>query len=222
MPRSKRTKLISLTRTKPKTRDAKGRFLLKLKTLLSRYTRVGVVTFANMNSAAQLKLRAHLGSLTKIVFGKKTLFKLALKSFREEACESMEMLSDFMSEGQVALIFSNQPVSALKLKLDHFSDIEFAQPGTLSPANVTLDSGDSVFKSLSTSNDDYLRKLGLDVTVENGRLCLVSNFLAARKGSELTSDQCKLLKLLGIKLGRVSLTVRAVYDKESFRLEKFV
>ena len=222
MPKSKRTKLISLTRTKPKTRDAKTKLLTRVKLLISKYTRVAVVSYTNMNAAAQLSLRSHLGSISKIIFGKKSILKMALGTSEESSEDSVNMLSDFFNDGQIALVFSNQPVSTLKSKLENFSKIEFAQPGSLSPANVVLGKGDTVFKSMSSSNDEYLRNLGLDVNVHEGKLNLVSDFLAAGKGLALSSEQCKILKLLGIKLGKVKVEVRAIFDKENFRLEKYV
>jgi mRNA turnover protein 4 len=221
MPKSKRTKLISLTRTKPKTRDAKTKLLTRVKLLLTKYTRIAVVSYQNMNASAQLALRSHLGSISKIIFGKKSILKLALGGSEESSDDSVNMLCDFF-DGQIALVFTNQPVSTLKSKLENFSKIEFAQPGSISPANVVLSKGDTVFKSMSSSNDEYLRNLGLDVNVNEGKLNLVSDFLAAGKGQALTSEQCKILKLLGIKLGKVKVEVRAIFDKENFRLEKYV
>ena len=223
MAKSKRTKFISLTRTKPKTRDGKTKLLARLKKLTTQYSRIAVISFKNMNSSAQLNLRSSLGSISQVVFGKKSILKLAFGSSEDsKSDDQMNMLTDFFGDGQAAVVFSNLPVSSLKQKLEKFEKIEFAQPGTISPANVILNKGESVFKKLSPSNDDHLRKLGLDVTVENGLLNLVSDFLCAKKGEGLSSEQCKILKLLGIKIGKVSIMVRAVYDKENFRIEKFV
>ena len=223
MPKSKRTKFVSLTRTKPKTRDSKTKLLNRLKALTTRYTRIAVISFKNMNSSAQLKLRSSLGSISQVVFGKKSILKLAFGTSEDSKTDNeLNMLSDFFGDGQAAVVFSNLPVSSLKEKLEKFEKIEFAQPGTLSPANVILGKGESVFKKLSSSNDEHLRTLGLDVTVENGKLNLVSDFLCAKKGEALSSEQCKILKLLGIKIGKVSISVRAVYDKENFRIEKYV
>ena len=223
MPKSKRTKLISLTRTQPKTRSSKTKLLLKLQRNLQKYSRIGIISYHNLNSSGQFALRKWLGSLSNLVFGKKTILKLALNSLEDSPdFKNITMLSDFIEGSHVAMVFSNLPVSSLKEKLENFNSIEFAQPQSVSPANIVLTKGDAVFKMLSTSNDAYLRTLGLDILVRNGKLLLESDFLLAKKGEKLNNQQCKILKLLGIKVGKVSTKVKAVYDKEFFRLEKFI
>ena len=230
MPKSKRTKLVSLTRTQAKTKDAKTKLILKIHENISKYSRIAIITYNNFNNSAQLALRSTLGSLSKIVFGKKSILKLALTTYKENDeintngiySEHLEMLSDFIDEQSVALIFSNLPTSALKSKLENFKKIEYALPNSVSPANVLLTKGDSVFKNLSVSNDNYLRGLGLDVIVKNGKLWLESDFLVAKKNEMLESKQCKILKLLGIKIGKVKVFVKAVFDMENNNFEKYV
>ena len=224
MPKSKRSKLISLTQVKAKNRPGKENLLNKLLTHIKKFSRVAVVSHSNLNSQAQVALRRNLGSLSQVVFGKKRIIKLALQQYSESKPEheDMNLLCDFLKGPSVAIIFSNLQSSVLDEKLKKFSQIEYAQPGHPSPANIVLTKGDAVFTSLSTSNDTHLKKLGLDVLVQNGKLFLESDFLAAKKGEELNSQQCKILKLLGIKVGKVSVDLLAVYNKESNSLQKFI
>jgi hypothetical protein len=79
----------------------------------------------------------------------------------------------------------------------------------LSPSNITLSQGNQVFKGISTNNADYIRGLGFFVTVKDGFICLEEPTQIAKKGEPLNSSQCKLLKMLGIKIGKFRVNLLA-------------
>jgi len=54
--------------------------------------------------------------------------------------------------------------------------------------------GKEVFQNSSGSNDNYLRKLGLDVSLEDGKLVLEKPFLAAQVGEEMSVNQTRVLR----------------------------
>jgi hypothetical protein len=49
-------------------------------------------------------------------------------------------------------------------------------------------SGKDVFKGYPTSNEEYLKKLGLDLEISDANIYLVKPFLAAEKGKPLTVE----------------------------------
>lgn len=116
--------------------------------------------------------------------------------------------------GQVGLIFTNRTSDDISTFLHNYSAPEFANPGCEAIADVELLSGVDVFKDYATSNEDYLRKLGLDLEIMNSNIHLVKPFLAAEKGKPLTVEQAKLLKFLGIKLSQFRVFPVAFWSKK--------
>jgi len=49
-----------------------------------------------------------------------------------------------------------------------------------------LTPGNEVFNNLATSNANYIRNLGIFVTVQNGKLFLEEHYLAAQKNQAMT------------------------------------
>ena len=228
MVRSRRTKEISLTATSRKGRGGKERLLQKLRTLSglnkmskTSFSNILVIGYTNFNNKCQAKLREFLHPTSRVVFGKKSIVRLFFSELMEQNHLDKDLMEAFVKDGLAAVVFTNMVPDALRTRLESFKVIEFAQPGAISPANVVLTKGEKVFAKLSASNVDYLRLLGLDVDVKNGQLLLVNDFLAATKGEKLESHQCKLLKLLGLKIGKANICVRAAFDKVNLKLNKY-
>lgn len=74
--------------------------------------------------------------------------------------------------------------------------------------------GVDVFNGYSTSNEEYLKKLGLDLEISDSKIHLVKPFLAAEKGKPLTVEQAKILKFLGVKLSQFRLFPVACWNKD--------
>ena len=76
-------------------------------------------------------------------------------------------------------------------------------------------------KGIPTSNDTYLRKLGLTFDVIDARLVLTKTYVAALKGKPLSIEQSRVLKFLGVKLGEMILRPKCSWDKKSGKVETF-
>ena len=80
--------------------------------------------------------------------------------------------------------------------------------------------GAEAFKGVPTSNDTYLRKLGLYFEIVDGRIVLVKPFVAALKGKPITIEQSRVLKFLGVKLGEMVLTPKYHWEKKSGKFQE--
>ena len=123
-------------------------------------------------------------------------------------------------EGQVGLIFTNRTRNDIVNFLNGYAVPEFATPGVEAIADVELLSGPDVFKGYSTSNEEYLKKLGLELEISDSKIHLAKPFMAAEKGKPLTVEQAKILKFLGIKLSQFRLFPVAYWSK-SGEFEEF-
>ena len=71
----------------------------------------------------------------------------------------------------------------------------------------------------STSMVDHLRKLGLILEIENGKLVLCEQYTAAKKGVAITPEQATMLKHLNKPLTTFKIDVES-YWKEG-EVEQF-
>lgn len=79
--------------------------------------------------------------------------------------------------------------------------------------------GPEAFKGIPTSNDSYLRKLGLSFDIVDARIVLNKPFVAAFKGKPLTIEQSRVLKFLGVKLGEMLVRPKYSWDKKTGKFE---
>jgi len=131
----------------------------------------------------------------------------------KELYTNSHLINNYIS-GQVGLLFTNRKREEIEKFMSEYRVQEFANPGTVAIADVQLLEGNHVFKGFSTSNVDYISKLGLDVEVTDAKIKLARPFFAAEKGKPLTVEQSKILKFLGIKLSSFSVTPKAFYSKD--------
>lgn len=118
----------------------------------------------------------------------------------------------------LCLFFTNDSLKEVEKNLKDIKPYCYVQPGQPAMATITLNEGTEVFKSISTSNAEHLRNLGLDITVKDGNLVLKSETTLIKKGEQVNTHQAKILKMLGIKFGKFSARVHCHLDKKSKNL----
>ena len=87
-----------------------------------------------------------------------------------------------------------------------FSAFDYAKAGAIPSKDIILPAGELNFPG---SMLDQLRKLGLTVELDNGKISLKSMFIVAANGEPLTPEQAKLLvhmkqPLIAFKINLVS------------------
>jgi len=221
MPKSKRTKVVSLNKTTSNKKDLKEKVMDKLKSYFKKYNNVYLLDFQNLTNESQKKVTMSLqGSL---LFGKKSVLRVFFVA-KMGQYPSLDQLIEKLEDKNlkdVCLFFTNSPKSEVLSIIKEFKSSEFAQPETIASATVQLAPGTEVFDSISSSNDAYLRNMGLFVTVKNGKLNLEEKFVAAIKGKPVTVIQSKILKMLGIKVGTFEAKPICLWDKALDSFEHF-
>ena len=103
--------------------------------------------------------------------------------------------------------------------MKYFKELEFPEfpkAGFIPHENVIMKPGELEF---STSMIEHLRKLGLILEVENGKLILCEQYIAAKKDVAITPEQATMLKHLGKPLTTFKVDVES-YWKEG-KVEEF-
>lgn len=191
MPRSKRAKVVSLTKTSGKGKDEKTASIEMLRSALDEYKHLFGIKFENMRTAAFKEVRLHFKE-SRLYLGKNKVAQVALgKDEEDEYRENLHLVSKNLV-GDAGLFFTNRPKQEVLDYFGKFDFIDYAKAGFVPSEDVTYEAG-PLPSRFPTSMIEQLRKLGMVAEVDNGKLVLRDDFTAASKGQPLTPEQCKAL-----------------------------
>lgn len=205
---SKRNKLVSLTKVKPKGKEHKQKLVGKTHELLESFPNVLVFQFQNFKTQPFQQVREHFTD-SKFLLGKASVLKKAL----EETPHSK--LSDHLA-GNCGLIFTKGDPQEL---VNFFKDWKVEtklNPGQEASETVLVPQGKGSFKKHSHTIEPYLRKLGLPTRLDSGEVEILEDFVVCKAGQQLTPAQCRILKLLGMQYGEMKVFVKAVSSSGNY------
>ena len=190
MARSKRNKVVSLTKTVSKGKDFKQKTIGLVRGAIDEYKHVFVLKFENMRDTKFKEIRMDWKE-SRIFLGKNKIAQVALgRNVEEEYKENLHLLSSRI-DGNVGLLFTNRSVQEVKKYFDGYVSPEFANAGAIPIENIVIPTG--IFGNFPVSNLEQFRKLGLVIEADNGQLNLKESFVAATKNVPLRPEQAKVL-----------------------------
>merc|ERR1711865_915420 len=86
--------------------------------------------------------------------------------------------------------------------------------GAKATADISLPEG--TLHGQEASKVDYFRKLGLAVTIKDSALHLNEPYVVCTTGSELSPDQCAVLKQMGIQMALFRISVQCSWSDGKF------
>ena len=212
MPKSKRAQKVTLSQTKKKGRDRKESLMEEVRECCDKFSSVYAFEADNMRNSALKDVRAKLlGS--RLFFGRTKLLTAALgRTPSEEYKDGLSEVASSLSGGEAGLLFTNESLEQVRSVLDETQVREFARAGREATEDVDLDAGP--LPSFAHNMEPYLRKLGLPTKLDMGVVTMLAPHAVCRAGQPLTSDQAKLLQLLGIKMALFKLSLRCRWTSE--------
>jgi len=216
MPKSKRTKLISLTKTKSKGRERKSAMMTALQESVDTYDRVFLLSFENMRTRHFKNLRTQLSD-SRFFLGNNRVMAIALGRTPEEAyAENLHKFSALLT-GQTGVMFSNRTVDEVRRFFRDNAVKEYCRAGSEASDTVELKAGP--LETFSHTMHEPFRKLGLPVVLKRGVVVLESDFTICNAGNKVTPEQARLLQHFGHKLAVFSVGVQAAWHDG--KLERF-
>ena len=189
MPRSKRNKVVSLTKTSSKGRDLKTKYVESIRGAVDQYRNLFVFSYTNMRARPFKDIRVDWRD-SVMFMGKNSVAKVALgRTPEEEYKDNLRHVCDKL-EGNVGLLFTNKSKKETLKYFKNFHPLGFAKAGAIPSEDIVLEPTDLSFQP---SMLDQFRKLGMIVEIDNGVLQLRSKYVAAQAGVPLTPEQAKVL-----------------------------
>ncbi|EDO30123.1 predicted protein [Nematostella vectensis] len=211
MPKSKRNKIVSLTRTKKKGLELKSGLVKEVQECVDEYAFVYVFSVENMRNS-KLKDAREKWKQSRFFFGKNKVMAIALgktpeDEYKENLCEVSKRL-----KGQCGLLFTNQSKDDVTSWFKEYSEMDFARAGNKAICDFQLDAGP--LDQFPHSTEPNLRQLGLPTALKKGVVTLLSDHTVCKEGDVLTPEQARILKLFGNPMAEFHITLLCRWSKD--------
>ncbi len=210
MPKSKRAKKVSLTRTIGKGRARKESILDEVRECADRYSYCYAFAADNMRNTGLQGVRSRLRG-SRIFFGRTKLLSAALgRTPAEEHRDELSQVAGNLSGGEAGLLFTDMAEDEVRRVLEESQVREYARAGSLATEDVELPEGP--LHKFPHNMEPYLRKLGLPTRLDNGVVTLLAPHTVCEEGATLDGEQAKLLQLLDIKMALFKLSLKCRWE----------
>ncbi|XP_040182723.1 mRNA turnover protein 4 homolog [Rana temporaria] len=217
MPKSKRDKKVSLTKTTKKGLAVKQNLIEELRKCVDTYKYLFVLSVGNMRNQ-KLKDVRNAWKHSRLFFGKNKVMAVALgRGPSDEYKDNLHQLCKCL-KGEVGLLFTDRTQEEVKEWFDKFQEIDFARAGTKATFSVALDAGP--LEQFTHSMEPQLRQLGLPTALKKGVVTLLSDYEVCKDKDTLTPEQARLLKLFGYQMAEFKVTLKAMWSAETGEFQK--
>jgi mRNA turnover protein 4 len=221
MPKSKRARVVHLTKVDKKGKELTLKLFSNVRECLDQYQYCFVFSVENMRNTYLKDVRNQLSDC-RLFFGKTKVMSKALGSSPEDEYQpSTHLLSKYLV-GNVGLLFTNREPSAIKEYFDEFSKTDFARAGTVAtrtfvvPAGIVYSMGGEIAAEddvpMSHSIEPELRKLNMPTSLVKGKITLENPYTVCEEGKPLDSRQTTLLKRFGVATAEFTVQLQAYWS----------
>ena len=211
MPRSKRDKKISLTKTDRKGLAWKQNIIEDVRRCVQKYPNIFVFQVENMRNNLLKDLRKEWRANSRFFFGKNRIMQIGLGRTKAEEVEvDLHKISKRLT-GQVGLLFTEtSKKEVLEWAKDYWA-VEYARSGFVATETVVLKEGP--LEEFAHSMEPHLRSLGMPTKLQKGVVTLCSDYTVCEKGKMLTPEQARILKLVAKPMAKFRLTMKCSWTK---------
>ncbi|KAI9796499.1 MAG: hypothetical protein M1825_000616 [Sarcosagium campestre] len=221
MPRSKRAKVITLSKTEKKGKELNTRLFTNVRESVDKYQYLFVFSVENMRNTYLKEVRTEFGD-SRLFFGKTKVMAKALGATPEE--EYQPNLSQLRKHlvGNVGLFFTSQPPEQVLSHFASYNRTDYARAGTEAPRTFTIPAGVLYSRGgevpveedvpLPHSREPALRALGMPVSMVKRQVVLDGDYEVCRQGEVLDSRQTRLLKAFGVVAAEFRLLMLAYWS----------
>ncbi|MEM3839279.1 MAG: 50S ribosomal protein L10 [Candidatus Micrarchaeaceae archaeon] len=190
----------------------KVEFVNKLKKDLKNYKTCAVMEIGSTPDRLVQKVRNQLKPEAKFVVARKTLLVRALSED-----QALKKLVEY-TNGNVALILTNNDPSELNKVISSNRIKLAAKPNQISPEDINISAGETSIAPGQAVTD--LKAAGIDVKIDKGKVVIAKSKVLVAKGARVTVPVSKALKMLDIMPFEASTKLRAALSDNLLFTEK--
>ncbi|KAF3435150.1 hypothetical protein FNV43_RR22237 [Rhamnella rubrinervis] len=216
MPKSKRDRPVTLSKTKKKGREHKEAVVNAIRQAVEDYSSIYVFSFENMRNLKFKEFREQLKSTSRFFLGSNKVMQVALgRSAADEIIPGIYKVSKLL-RGDAGLCFTNMAREEVERLFNEYEEYDFARTGSTATEKVELKEGP--LDQFTHEMEPFLRKQGMPVRLNKGVVELVSDFVACEEGKPLSPESARILRLLGIKMATFRLHLICRWSPSDFEL----
>ncbi|ODV85559.1 hypothetical protein CANARDRAFT_221434 [[Candida] arabinofermentans NRRL YB-2248] len=225
MPRSKRSKLVTLAQTDKKGKENKTRIFDEVREALDQHRYTWVLGLNDVRTPVLQDIRQDwVGS--KLIMGKRKVLEKALgETPAEEYKDNLHKLAD-VADGVVGLLFTDETPETVTAYFTAYVKSDYPRANSKAPITFTLSEGILYSRGgeisieedlpMSHSMEPTLRnKLQLPTKIVQGKITLTEDFKVCEKGDVLDVRQALILKTFGVACADFKVKMLAYHDGES-------
>ncbi|XP_014246625.1 mRNA turnover protein 4 homolog [Cimex lectularius] len=210
MPKSKRDKKVSLTKTTKKGLQAKHSLVEQIRKSVEQYKNIFVFSVENMRNGKLKNLRGDWND-SRFFFGKNKVMTLGLGRKKEDEVEDNLHKLSAKLKGQCGLLFTNRSNDDVTKFFDTYLEKDYARSGFVATETVVVPEGP--LPEFPHSMEPQLRQLGLPTSLKKGVVTLLTDHKVCNEGDVLTPEQARILKLLDNRMAQFKISLICMWSK---------
>ncbi|XP_058752342.1 uncharacterized protein LOC131625505 [Vicia villosa] len=216
MPKSKRNKQVTLSKTTKKGRGHKEVIVNAIRDAAENYNSVYVFSFENMRNKKLKEFRDELKATSRFFLGSNKVMQVALgRSASDEIKPNLHKVSKLL-RGDAGMVFTNISKEEVERLFNQFEEFDFARTGGIATEKVELKEGP--LDQFTHEMEPFLRKQGMPVRLNKGVVELVSDFVVCEEGKPLSPEAARILRLMGVKMATFKLNLVCRWSADDFEL----
>ena len=229
MPRSKRSKLVTLAQTDKKGKQNKERIFDEIREALDQYRYVWLFYLDDVRTPVLQDIRSDwIGS--KLILGKRRVLEKALGDTKEEEYKVNLHKFSKLANGVSGLLFTNEDVETVGSYFTAYSKQDYCRAKSKSPIDFTIPEGviysrggqipeDEDVAMYHSLEETFRNKFKIPTKIKAGKITISEPYHVVSKGEVLDVRQALILKQFGIAASEFKVKAKAYYDNESSEIK---
>ena len=210
MPKSERNRVVPLSKvTKKSPGEKKERQVKNVHKYLKQYKYCYAFVYKNMTNIAMISLKEYFKD-SVFMIGKNHVMQIGLGKTEDDEIKRGSSKLNIFLKGNCGLFFTDKTPEEIIPYFKEYSSPYFGNVGSISNQTLILKRGfDEHLADFPSSMESQFRQLGMNIKIDNGKFCLLDDYIVCQEGKGLTPDQCKMCKHLGINLDEFKIYIKA-------------
>lgn len=208
MPKSKRARVVSLTKTTKKSRDWKASLIDRVRDAADARSSTYVFKYENMRNGTFKEMRASMEESSTFFIGSNKVLKVALgKDAESEHADGLSEISARV-RGDCGVLFTDLTKEDVEKVFDKYAVSDYARTGAVAEETVVIEAGPVRGPSgalMEHTLEPTLRKNGMPTKLNRGVIELQADHTLCKAGSHISPQGAILLRLFGHELATFRL-----------------
>ncbi|CAK9439943.1 uncharacterized protein LODBEIA_P40430 [Lodderomyces beijingensis] len=230
MPKSKRSRLVTLSQTDKKGKESKTKLFDDIRSSLDEFRYLWILQMNDIRTPVLQDIRSDWGESSKLILGKKKVMQKALgETVEEEYQANLASIAKILAKHDgltPGILFTNEEPQVVKDYFAAYNRKDYSRVKTKAPIRFEVPAGVVYSRGgqipveedvvMSHSLEETLRnKYRMPTKIKSGKIVLEKPYLVCEAGDVLDVRQALILKQFGVALSEFRVPLIGFYDKSS-------